>query len=263
MTMKITALMTLLLTISTAQAEIITRAVDYDHDGVTLKGWLAYDDAVEGKRPGILVIHEWWGHNEYARKRTEQLAGMGYTALAVDMYGDGKTAGHPKEAGKFSQAAMKNVITAKGRFDAALDVLRKEVSVDPEKTAAIGYCFGGGVALHMARMGSDVKGVVSFHGSLGTKIPAQAGKVTAKILVCHGAADPFVPAEKVAAFKKEMDDANVDYTFKAYAGASHSFTNPGADAMGKKFELPIGYHKAADEQSWADMQSFFDQLFAE
>ena len=246
---------------STASAAIQTKEIDYSSNGTTLKGYLAFDDAIEGKRPGILVVHEWWGLNDYARKRAEMLAGLGYTALAVDMYGNGKTAAHPEDAGKFSGEIRKNLPLATARFTAALEVLKQEPTVDPEKIAAIGYCFGGGVVLEMARAGIDLDGVVSFHGSLPTENPAKAGSVKAKVLVFNGADDPFNPPEVVDAFKKEMEAAGVDYTFINFPGAKHSFTNPDADKFGKEFNLPLEYNKEADEKSWQAMQDFFNVIF--
>jgi dienelactone hydrolase len=254
-------LLMLLSAILTASAAVQHEEVTYSAGGVTMKGYLAYDDAIKGKRPGVLVVHEWWGHNEYARKRARMLAELGYTALAVDMYGDGKQAMHPDDAGKFAGAVMQNMDAAKARFLAALDLLKKHKTVDGSRIAAIGYCFGGGVVLQMARLGVDLKGVVSFHGTYATQTPAQAGKVKAAILVCHGADDPFSTAEQIAALKKEMADAKVDFKFIAYAGAKHSFTNPGADEYGKKFNMPLAYNKMADEKSWAEMQQFFKRIF--
>lgn len=245
-----------------AFAVVKTEEVSYAANGLTMKGYLAYDDKIKDKRPGVLVVHEWWGHNEYARKRARMLAELGYTALAVDMYGDGKQASHPEDAGKFAGEVMQNMAGAKARFTAALDLLKKHGTVDASRIAAIGYCFGGGVVLHMARLGLDLKGVASFHGSYGTQTPAEKGKVKAAVLVCHGADDPFSTAEQVEALKQEMQNAGVDFQFIAYAGAKHSFTNPDADANGKKFDLPLAYNKAADEKSWADMQTFFKKIFA-
>jgi dienelactone hydrolase len=236
--------------------------VTYTANGLTMKGYLAYDDSIKGKRPGVLVVHEWWGHNEYARKRARMLAALGYTALAVDMFGDGKQAAHPQDAGKFAGEVMQNIEGAKARFVAALELLKKNPHTDPARIAAIGYCFGGGVVLHMARLGVDLKGVASFHGSLGTQTPAAAGKVKAKVLVCHGADDGFSTPEQVDAFKKEMTDAKVDFQFIAYPGAKHSFTNPDADKFGKQFNLPLAYNAAADKKSWSDMQAFFKKVFA-
>ena len=179
-------------------------------NGTTLKGYIAYDDAVKGKRPGILVIHEWWGHNEYARKRARMLAEQGYTALALDMYGNGKQAHHPDDAQKFSSEVSKNAKLAKARFDAALSLLKQEPTVDAGNIAAVGYCFGGSVALNMARIGEPLKAVVSFHGGLGTDHPAEAGKVKARIASFTGEDDPFIPAKQVAAFREEMDKAGVN-----------------------------------------------------
>lgn len=235
--------------------------VEYTADGVALKGYLAYDRSLDGPRPGVLVVHEWWGHNEYARKRARMLAELGYTALAVDMYGEGKQAAHPDEAGAFSSQVMQNLKVAKARFLAALELLKNHETTDPEQMAAIGYCFGGGVVLHMARMGVDLDGVVSFHGSLTTETPAQPGEVKAKILVCHGGADQFISDEQVEQFKEEMRKANVDFEFKVYEGATHSFTNPAADSLAQEFGIPIGYHPEADRQSWEDMKAFFNRIF--
>jgi len=246
---------------SSAGAEIQTKELSYSAGDVQMKGFLAYDDATDNERPGVLVVHEWWGHNPYARKRARMLAELGYTALAVDMYGDGKLAEHPKDAGKFSSAVMGDMDSAKSRFLAAMALLQAHPTTDPERTAAIGYCFGGGVVLHMARLGVDLDGVVSFHGSLGTETPAKKGGVKPALLVCHGADDPFTPQEQIEALKKEMADAGANLTFIAYEGAVHSFTNPDADRFGKEFELPLAYHKVADETSWADMQKFFKKIF--
>lgn len=246
---------------SPVSADIVTRNISYASGTTELKGFLAYDDAIEGKRPGILVVHEWWGQNDYARKRATMLAKLGYVAFALDMYGDGKTADHPKDAGKFSSEVMQNLAEGRARFDAAMDVLKRQPETDPEKIAAIGYCFGGAVVLQMARFGVDLKAVASFHGNLSTTSPAVEGKVKAKVLVCNGAADTFIPEEQIAAFKKEMESAGVDYTFESYDGAVHSFTNPGATEAGKKFNLPLAYDKEADEKSWRAMQALFDDVF--
>lgn len=256
------AIVSILLPVAMAVASVKAEEVSYSGDGVTMKGYLAYDDAVKGKRPGILVVHEWWGHNEYARNRARMLAGLGYTALAVDMYGDGKTADHPDDAGKFSGAISANMPGATARFQAAWNLLKKHSTVDPAQTAAIGYCFGGGIVLNMARQGLDLKGVVSFHGGLTPRLTGTPGSVKAKILVCNGAADSFTTAEEIEAFKKEMSDLKADYQFINYEGAKHSFTNPGADDFGKKFNLPLAYNAEADKKSWADMQAFFKKIFA-
>ena len=244
-----------------AGGAIQTEEVSYKSGDKTLKGFLAYADSAKDARPGVLVVHEWWGHNEYARRRARMLANLGYTALAVDMYGDGKQAKHPVDAGKFSNEVMSNLESAKARFVAAMKLLQDHETTDPERMAAIGYCFGGGVVLHMARLGVDLDGVVSFHGSLGAKEAAKKGAVKARVLVCHGADDPFITAEQLEAFKAEMRDAEVDLTFKSYAGAIHSFTNPDADKFGKEFKIPLAYNKEADTASWTDMQKFFKEIF--
>jgi len=244
-----------------ALAAIHTQEVDYRDNGQVLKGYLAYDDAVVGKRPGVLVVHEWWGHNAYARKRARTLAKLGYTALAVDMYGDGKQAAHPEDAGKFSSEINQNGPLAEKRFRAALELLRQQPSVAAGDIAAIGYCFGGGVVLNMARAGLNLDGVVSFHGSLATSSPATPGAVKARVLVLHGASDPFIPAEQIERFKQEMQEAGVDYRFVSYPGAMHSFTNPDADAFGEKFKLPLKYDAEADRQSWEEMRAFFKKIF--
>jgi dienelactone hydrolase len=250
-----------LMTACTKAPQIKGEEVSYTGGGVTMKGYLAYDANVKGKRPGVLVVHEWWGHNEYARKRARMLAELGYTALAVDMYGDGKQAMHPDDAGKFSGGLFKNFDTAKARFLAAMDTLKKHETVDPARIAAIGYCFGGGIVLNMARQGMDLKGVASFHGMLDAVKPAKAGEVKAKIIVFHGADDKFIPAEKVEAFKKEMKDAKVDMTFISYPGAIHSFTNPDATDLGKKFNLPLAYNADADKKSWGELKKFLSEIF--
>ncbi len=243
-------------------ADVQTEQIQYQGDGITMHGYLAYDDSVTGKRPAVLVVHEWWGHNEYARKRARMLAQLGYTALAIDMYGDGKQARHPSSAGMFSSAVMGNLDGAKARFTAAMDTLTKHSTVDPTRTAAIGYCFGGGVVLHMARMGVDIDGVASFHGSLASSIRAKAGDVKANVLVLHGADDPFIPQKDIDAFKSEMDGASANYEFIAYPDTVHSFTNPDADAFGERFGLPLKYNPTTDHASWAKLQEFFTKTFA-
>ena len=246
---------------SQAFSKIVGETVEYKSDGTNLKGYVAYDDSIKGKRPGVLVVHEWWGHNEYARKRADMLAGLGYTALAVDMYGDGKNTTHAEDANKFMTEVMSNMDVARKRFMAAMDYLKAQPTVDPYHIAAIGYCFGGGVVLYMAGIGTDLGGVVSFHGSLGTASKPEPGSVKAKILVFAGGADPFVPQEQVDAFKKQMDEANADYKVVVYPGVKHSFTNPAADEFGKNNNLPLEYNKEADEKSWAEMQEFLKEVF--
>jgi dienelactone hydrolase len=244
-------LLFLVICVTTANAEVSGTEVEYKAGDTLLKGYLAYDDAIKGARPGVLVVHEWWGHNEYGRKRARLLAAMGYTALAVDMYGDGKQASHPKDAGRFAGEVTKNMEVAEARFKAALTLLKKHSSVAQEQISALGYCFGGGIVLEMARRGMDLDLVASFHGSLGTSAPATPGKVKARLLVFNGAADPFVKPEQISGFKSEMDAAGVSYNFINYAGAKHSFTNPDATENGIKFGLPLVYDLEADHLSWS------------
>jgi len=245
-----------------ALGAIIGEPVMYKAGDFAMQGYLAYDDSIAGTRPGILVVHEWWGQNEYARERARMLAGLGYTALAVDMYGDGKQADHPADAGKFAAEVRQNMEAATQHFNTAMQLLQKHPTVDPEHIAAIGYCFGGGVVLEMARQGLDLDAVVSFHGSLATSNPASPGIIKARILVCHGDDDKMVTPEQIEAFLKEMKTVGVDYTFISYPEAKHSFTNPGADIYAEKFNIPVGYNAEADKKSWQDMQDFLKESFA-
>jgi dienelactone hydrolase len=240
---------------------VVVKDVTYSDGGTTCKGVLAYDDAMKDKHPGMLVVHEWWGITQHVRDYTKELASKGYTALAVDMYGNGKTADNPKDAGELSGGVMADPEAMKARFDAGRKFLESQPNVDPKRIGALGFCFGGGVVLNVARMGEDLGGVVSFHGSLGAKTPAKTGGVKAKMLVLNGAADPFVSREAVDAFKKEMDAAKVDYKFVDYPGAVHAFTNPAADAKGKQFNLPLKYDEKADRESKAEMLKFFSGIF--
>lgn len=244
-----------------AQAAIKGKEVVYKVGATVHKGYLVHDDAVTGKRPGVLVAHEWWGHNEHARNSARKLAQAGYVALALDMYGDGKQANHPDEAGKFSGEVRRNLPLMKSRFEAGMNLLRRQPRVDDRRLAAIGYCFGGSVVLQMAREGGDLRGVASFHGGLATEHPAQAGKVKARVLVLNGADDVMVPVEQIAAFRKEMENAKTDYKLVNYPGAKHSFTNPEADANGARFNLPLAYNAKADQESWAELQTFLKLVF--
>ncbi|MEJ7672869.1 MAG: dienelactone hydrolase family protein [Chitinophagaceae bacterium] len=234
-------------------------SVSYSLDGKTFKGFIVYDSGKQDKRPGVLVVHEWWGLNEYSRSRARQLAEMGYIAMAVDMFGDGKTGDDPKSAEELATPFYKDPTLAKTRLDAALNKLKEYTQTDSENIAAIGYCFGGFVVLNAAKLGADLKGVVSFHGGLGG-VPVKKDLMKAQILICHGEADDFVNKE-VEPFKKEMDSAGIEYTFKSYPNATHAFTNPGATEKGKKFNMPIQYKAAADSASWNDMRAFFDRIF--
>lgn len=234
--------------------------VAYATDSTDLKGYIAYDENNKNKRPGILIVHEWWGHNDYVRKRADMLAELGYTAFAVDMYGDGKQADHPDDAGKFAMSVLSNLPKAKARFNAAVEVLKQHASVDGEKLAAIGYCFGGSVALTMANSGADLDAVAAFHS--GVALPVGPNDdLKARVLVCNGADDPFVSPESVTAFKSAMDSIGATYEYVAYPGVKHSFTSKEADAKGEKFELPLAYDAEADRKSWARLQQMLAEVF--
>jgi dienelactone hydrolase len=238
---------------------IKTQTIEYTQGGTTLKGFLAYDDAMSGKRPGVLVVPEWWGLNDYAKSRAQQLAGLGYVALAADMYGDGKTTEDPKVAPELSGPLMKDRGLMRARVNAAFDTLKAQSQVDTSKTAAIGYCFGGTSALELARSGSDVMGVVCFHGGLSTPNPEDAKNIKGRVLVLTGAKDAFIPAEQRDAFAEEMTNAGVNFEIDVYADAVHAFTNPNAG----RFGIPnIAYNKQADERSFARMIAFFNEIFA-
>jgi dienelactone hydrolase len=257
--MKMIALATLCILVCAAigHAAVKTKTISYTYDGTTFKGYLAWDDEVKGKRPGILVVHEYWGLNDYAKKRAEQLAGLGYVAFAADMYGDGKTAEHPEDAGKMAAEVRKNVKTWQGRAQEALKILKDQDNVDPKKTAAIGYCFGGSTVLQLAYSGADVAAVVSFHGAIQVPDADQAKVVKAKILVCHGALDKFIPEENLQKLRGVLDEAKVDYEMIYYAGAVHSFTVPTANNPSGG----VAYNEKADKRSWAEMMRLFDETF--
>jgi dienelactone hydrolase len=243
---------------TTAEAKVVGRAVAYEQGGVQLEGYLAYDDALSGKRPGVLVVHEWWGLNEYARGRADQLAGLGYVAFAVDMYGKGKVTKHPEQAGAWAKEVNSNIQAWQQRALAGLEVLRKEPVTDPERIAAIGYCFGGATVQQLAYSGADIKGVVSFHGSFVLPPAAQAKPVKAKILICHGAGDPMVKPGDIEQYIAAMEKSGLDWQLVIFGGAKHSFTVPDADKAGM---VALAYSKSADQRSWADMQVFFKEVF--
>lgn len=247
---------------SLSHAAIQIEEIPYQSsDGTRMLGYYAWDDALSGPRPGVVVVHEWWGLNDYAKRRARDLAQLGYSALAIDMYGEGRNTEHPEDAQGFMQAATADAAVARKRFLAGLDLLKRQPQTDAARLAAIGYCFGGKVVLDMARQGAPLAGVVSFHGALGTTTPATPGSVKAKVLVAHGASDSFVSAEDVAGFKQEMQRAGADYRFHSYPGAKHSFTNPDAGAHAAH-GLDVAYDAEADRRSWADMQAFFKEIFA-
>ncbi len=242
-------------------AQLQSEEVSYTDGETEMIGYLVWDDKFKGKRPGIIVVHEWWGLNSYPRERAEQLAKLGYTALAMDIYGEGKVADHPKEAKKFATMVAKNLPNAKARFEAAMKVLSEHPTVGNDKLSAIGYCFGGGIVLNMARMGLPLKGVASFHGSLAaaTKIK---GKVDTKIAVFNGKDDPYISGQQVERFRDEMNSNDVDFELHNYKRTVHSFTNPAADQVAEKFNLTgIGYNEKSDKDSWKRMQFFLKELY--
>jgi dienelactone hydrolase len=249
-------LVTVLAAISFPQVH--TETVEYKDGDVTLKGFLAYDQNISGKHPGILVAHEWWGLNDYPKTRAEELAKLGYVAFAVDIYGNGKYATTMEEAGKLSGQYGKDRPTVRRRMNEALDVLKHNQYVDVNNIAAIGYCFGGMCALELARSGADIKCVAVFHPSLSTPTPEDAKNIKAKILVCKGADDPYVKQDQVDAFEKEMDGGKVDWQLNLYSYAVHGFTNP---ANGNDPSKGVAYNKEADMRSWQAMIDFFNEIF--
>lgn len=234
--------------------------VNYQVDSLTMNSYVVYDENIEGRRPAVLVIHEWWGLNDYAKMRARKLAELGYIAMAVDMYGNGQMGPDPASAEKLAMPFYMNPQKAKQHFDAAMENFKRNTIVDQTKMAVMGYCFGGGISIGIARMGAAIKGAVSFHGNLNI-VPANKDLLKAEILVCHGNADPFVPQAEVDQFRKQMDSIGAKYVFKGYDSATHAFTNPDATVMGEKFKLPIKYNAAADSASWNDMKEFFKRIF--
>ncbi|MGL5017354.1 MAG: dienelactone hydrolase family protein [Luteolibacter sp.] len=255
--MKTLALLASLVIVS--HAALVEKTVTYQQDGATLEGFHVYDDAVTGKRPGVLVIHQWTGLSDYEKRRSRMLAEMGYNVFAADIYGKGIRP-QPPEAGKEAGKFKGDRTLYRARLSAALDQLKADERTDPEKIAAIGYCFGGTGVLELARSGSNIAGVVSFHGGLDSApgMTAEAGKIPVKILVLHGAVDPYVPAAQVAAFQQEMTDAKADWEMVSYGGAVHSFTHQEA---GDDPSKGAAYDESADRRSWVAMQAFFAELF--
>ncbi len=238
--------------------KLVTETVSYTHDDIKLDGYLSYDDAVEGKRPGVLVVHEWWGLNDYARQRAEQLAELGYVAFAVDMYGKGKVTEHPDKAAEWMKQVSGNIEKWRKRAMAGLEILRNHSRTAGEKIAAIGYCFGGSTVQQLAYSGTDIKGVVSFHGSLVTPPEDISSDIPARMLILHGASDPMTEKKSIPDYLTAMEKSGIDWQMVIYGGAKHSFTNPNADEV----EMDaLAYSKSADQRSWAHMKLFFDELF--
>jgi dienelactone hydrolase len=245
-------------------ANIQSQEISYSSGGTEMNGYIAWDADIGWERPGVLLVHEWWGNNEYARRRANMLAELGYTGMAVDLYGGGKIADNPDEAGGLMNDLLSDLGVVRSRFNAALDQLQEHHSTDAEKMAAIGYCMGGGIVLHMARYGTDLKAVASFHGALPLAIAAEGegGEVNARLAVYHGEDDVFFSPEEVAAFHAEVDKTGANCLFVALPGALHGFSNPIATANGEKYGIPLRYNELADTASWAHMQLVLQSAFA-
>ncbi|MBT8048509.1 MAG: dienelactone hydrolase family protein [Xanthomonadales bacterium] len=244
-------------------ANIQSEQITYSFDGVDMQAYIAWDSDLEGERPGVLVVHEWWGKNAYAQRRADMLANLGYTAMALDMYGGGKTAENPDQAGELMNGLLADLGTVRERFNAALKALRAHGTADAAKTAAIGYCMGGGIVLHMARYGADLKAVASFHGALplGVAAEGEGGKVTARVAVYHGEDDVLIPDEAVTSFRAEMEKTGADCLFVPLPTALHGFSNPAATTNGEKYGLPLRYDERADYASWNHMQLVLQSAF--
>ncbi len=242
-----------------AGAGVVSEAIEYMDGDTALTGYMYFDDSIQGKRPGVLVIHEWWGLNDYAKKRAEMLAGMGYIAFAADMYGDRRVTTHAEDARGWMTQITSNIDAWQKRAQLGLTVLKKHKLARTDDMAAIGYCFGGATVMQLAYSGSDIDGVVSFHGSLPVASEAQAKLIKARVMVAHGYVDSFIPKERVAGFKEALDKAGVDWQFNTYSGAKHAFTNPGAGVYGID---ALAYDANADKRSWQQMQNFLDEIFA-
>lgn len=241
-----------------ASAVMHQETVNYRDGEVELQGYVFWDDAFTGNRPGVLVFHEWWGLNDYAKLRAEMLAESGYVAFAADMYGDGRMTRHADDAKGWMQQITSNREVWQRRANLALEQLRRHPKVKVDSLAAIGYCFGGATVMQLAYSGAELDGVVSFHGSLPPATPDQAARIKAKILIAHGDADTFVPPDRISAFKKALSDAGVDWEMDIYGGARHSFTNPYADGYGMD---GLAYKEDADRRSWLRMLAFFEEIF--
>jgi dienelactone hydrolase len=252
------ALALIFLSLTPASAKIVTQTLDYAQDGTKLRGFLAYDDAVTGKRPGVLVVHEWWGLNDFARERALKLAGLGYVALAADMYGGGAVTQNRDEAGKLAGALLRNPDLLRARARAALQALAADPRVDPKRLAAIGFCFGGTTVLELAFSGADLAGVASFHGGLPKARPEDLKRIKAAVLVLHGADDPHVSAADITAFEQAMRQAGADWQLVLFGGAVHSFTNP---AAGNDPAAGVAYNPRAARRSWRYLQDFFQEIW--
>lgn len=260
MVRAVVGLLGLCMMAASVEAAVQSKKITYKHGDTDCIGYLAWDDAIEGPRPGVLVFHEWWGLDDYAKRRVDQLAKLGYVAFAADLYGEGKRVEHPKDAGAMAGQLRSNVDDWKKRGLEALEVLKAQPQCDKTKLAAIGYCLGGSTAQQLAFAGTDLKAIASFHGGLVVPSAEQVKSIKSAILICHGADDSFIPPEKVKEFRDALDKNGGKYTFVAYPGARHSFTVPEADVASEKFKIDgMKYNKAADEKSWSDMLALFKQ----
>ena len=239
-----------------AQAAVKEEPVTYKDGDTTMKGFVVYDDAAKGKRPGIILVHEWWGITKHIHSEARRFAQNGYTVFIADMYGDGKTADNPKDAGMLAGSVMKNPGGMQSRFNAARAQLAKHPTVDAQKIGAAGYCFGGTVAINMVRAGADLAAIAAFHAGLSTNTPAPQS-VKSKVLVLNGADDPLIKPDQIEAFKKDMDAAKADYRYINYPGALHAYTNPEATEVGKKFNMPVAYNAKVDKEAKAEADKFF------
>jgi dienelactone hydrolase len=237
---------------------ILTSRIEYSVDDSLHQGYLAFDNESSAARPGIILVHEWWGLNDYMVRRAHMLAELGYVALAIDMYGAGRVADNPDQAGELMNGVLNDMSAGTAALEAGYQLLLNQVGVDKSRCAAIGYCFGGAMVLHMARIGLPLSAVVSFHGALGSFHTAEPGSIKPSILVCHGAADSMVTRDDLSAFKQEMDLAQANYEVLLLEGAKHGFSNPQADTNAEKYGIDLGYQQQADAKSWAAMLNLFE-----
>lgn len=244
----------------TSEMSLVGEEVSYSAGETEMNGYMAFNETDTSKRPGILVVHEWWGHNDYVRERADMLAELGFVALAVDMYGEGKQADHPSDAKKFSGMVMQNMDVAEMRFTEAMKLLRNHPLTDSDKISAVGYCFGGSLILAMANQGMDLDAVAAFHSSVELPV-SPSEELQAKVLVQNGSEDPFVSELSVSRFETEMDSLGKPLEYVAYPDARHAYTNPGADSLGQKFDLPLAYNREVDIESWDRMKSFFQEVY--
>ena len=240
---------------------VLTNRIEYAVGDASHQGYLAYDDEISESRPGIVIVHEWWGVNDYMVRRAHMLAELGYVALAIDMYGGGSIATNPDEAGDLMNGVLNDMESGTAALRAGYDLLLSQPGVDADRTAAIGYCFGGAMVLHMARIGLPLAAVASFHGALGSFHTAEPGSIKPSILVCHGAADSMVSMQDLEGFKQEMKQAQADYEVLLLEDAKHGFSNPQADVNAEKYGIDLGYQQQADARSWAAMQALFEKVF--